>query len=163
MLTSLVSLQQGYVKKSEKSTKIVNTEGENLHIFWTNWRISMKVSGRMWLMIILKVTKYQGLSLSLSLSGENTFLEKPQGKVGETITKQSPQIYSRKIYIKEYPLINGAQKCTVVMFISKNPLFVSHSTRPCIEEEPLESPKPWTLHFSKYYLLQDLLWLSRFS
>ena len=89
-----------------------------------------------------KIPGSLSLSLSLSLSGENTFLEKPQGKVGETITKQSPQIYSRKIYIKEYPLINGAQKCTVVMFISKNPLFVSHSTRPCIEEEPLESPKP---------------------
>ena len=33
MLTSLLSLQQGNVKKSEKSMKIVNIEGENLHIF----------------------------------------------------------------------------------------------------------------------------------
>ena len=33
MLTSLVSLQQGNVKKSKKLVKIVNSEGENLHIF----------------------------------------------------------------------------------------------------------------------------------
>ena len=33
MLTSLVSLQQGNVKKSEKLMKIVNIEGENVHIF----------------------------------------------------------------------------------------------------------------------------------
>ena len=35
----------------------------------------MKFSGKMWLMIVLKVTKNQGFTLSL----ENTFLEKPQG------------------------------------------------------------------------------------
>ena len=33
MLTSLVPLQQGNVKKSETLMKIVNTEGENFHIF----------------------------------------------------------------------------------------------------------------------------------
>ena len=33
MLTQLVSLQQRNVKKSEKLMKIVNIEGENLHIF----------------------------------------------------------------------------------------------------------------------------------
>ena len=33
MLTSLVSLQQENVKKSEKLMKIVNIEEENLHIF----------------------------------------------------------------------------------------------------------------------------------
>ena len=32
-VTSLVSLQQANVKKFEKSMKIVNIEGENLHIF----------------------------------------------------------------------------------------------------------------------------------
>ena len=32
MLTSLLSLQQGKVTKSEKSMKIINIEGENLHI-----------------------------------------------------------------------------------------------------------------------------------
>ena len=31
MLTSLVSLSQGNVKKSKKSMKIVNMDGENLH------------------------------------------------------------------------------------------------------------------------------------
>ena len=35
----------------------------------------MRFSGKMWLAIILKVTKQQGFTLSL----ENKFLEKPQG------------------------------------------------------------------------------------
>ena len=59
MVTPLVSLQQGNVKKSEKAIKMVNIEGENLRIFWTTWGISMTFSGEMWLMMILKVTKKQ--------------------------------------------------------------------------------------------------------
>ena len=39
----------------------------------------MKFSGKMCLMIILKVTKKQGFTLSL----EDTFFEKPQGGGGE--------------------------------------------------------------------------------
>ena len=65
MLTSLVSWQHGYVKKSKKSTKVVNIEGKNIHIFWTTWGISTKFSGKMWLMIILKVSKNPGFTLSL--------------------------------------------------------------------------------------------------
>ena len=49
MVMSLVSLQQGNVKKSEKSMKIVTTRA-----------IAMKFSGKTWLMIILKVTKKEG-------------------------------------------------------------------------------------------------------
>ena len=45
------------VKKREKSVKMVNIEGENLHIFSKTWTISMKFSGKMWLMTILKFTK----------------------------------------------------------------------------------------------------------
>ena len=57
MLTSLVSLQKGNGKKSQKSRKIVNTEGENLHISGTTQRILMKFSGKLWLMTLLKVIK----------------------------------------------------------------------------------------------------------
>ena len=57
MLTLLVFLQQGNIKKSEKIMKIVNTDRENVHIFWTIWGLSIKFSGKMWIMIILKVTK----------------------------------------------------------------------------------------------------------
>ena len=67
-------------KIDEKSYPI---DGENLHIFWTTWRILMMTfSGKMWLMIILKLKlnkntkKKQGLILSL----KNTFLEKPGGE-----------------------------------------------------------------------------------
>ena len=35
MLTSIVLYD--YILKSKKSMKIVNIEGENLHIFWTTW------------------------------------------------------------------------------------------------------------------------------
>ena len=46
---------------------------ENVHIFWTTWGISMKVSEKMSLMIILKVTiKNKGFILSL----KDTFLKK---------------------------------------------------------------------------------------
>ena len=53
-----------------KLRKIVNTEKEN-RIFWTSWKNSIKFSGKMWLMMRLKVTKNQDFTLSL----ENTFLE----------------------------------------------------------------------------------------
>ena len=51
--------------------KIVNIDRENLDFFWTTREISMKFSGKMWLMIMLEVTKNQGFTLSL----EDTFLE----------------------------------------------------------------------------------------
>ena len=70
MLTSLVCLQQGNVEKSKKLMKIVNIDEENLQIFRTTQGISMKFSGKMYLMIILKIQKKQGFSLSL----ENTVL-----------------------------------------------------------------------------------------
>ena len=54
--------------------KIFNIDREILHIFWTTWRISTIFSGKIWHMIILKVTKIQGFTLSL----EDKFLEKPQ-------------------------------------------------------------------------------------
>ena len=65
MQMSLVSLQQGNVKKSEKSMEIVNIHGENLHIFWKTWGISIKFSAKMWIMLILKITKNQGFTFSL--------------------------------------------------------------------------------------------------
>ena len=52
-------------KNRGKLMKIANIDREILHIFWTTSGISMKFSGKMWLMIILKVTKGQGFTLSL--------------------------------------------------------------------------------------------------
>ena len=57
--------------------KIVDIDEENLNIFKTTWGVSMKLSWKKWLMIILKATKNQGFTLSL----EDTFLEKAQGGV----------------------------------------------------------------------------------
>ena len=53
--------------------EIANIDKEILHDFWTTWGISMKFSGKMWLLIKLKVTKNQGPTLSL----QDTFFEKP--------------------------------------------------------------------------------------
>ena len=72
-MTSLVSLKQGKVEKSEKSMKIVNIEGENLPISWTTWGMSMKFSGKTWLMIILKVTKNKGFTPSIEDWPPNLF------------------------------------------------------------------------------------------
>ena len=44
---------------------MANTDRKLLHIFWTTWGNSIKFLGKMWLMIILKVTKSQGFTLSL--------------------------------------------------------------------------------------------------
>ena len=75
MLTSLVYLQQENVKKSKKLIKLDNTDEENFHIFQTILGISMKLSGKTCLMIILKVTKKQSFIPPL----ENTVLEKQHG------------------------------------------------------------------------------------
>ena len=49
-----------YVKKSKKLLKIAeNRDRESLHIFWMTWEIPIEFSGKMWLMIILKVTENQ--------------------------------------------------------------------------------------------------------
>ena len=57
--------------------KLANMNKGNLYISWTTRGISMKVSGKMCLMIVLKVTEKQGFTPSL----ESTVLEKPQGRV----------------------------------------------------------------------------------
>ena len=54
--------------------KIAITDREILNIFWAIWGISTKISGKMWPMIILKVTKNQGFTLPL----EDKFFGKPQ-------------------------------------------------------------------------------------
>ena len=59
-----------------KSMKIANIDRQTLHNFWKTGGISMKFSGKMCLMTILKVTKNQGFTLYL----EDTFFGKPQGE-----------------------------------------------------------------------------------
>ena len=54
--------------------KIAHIAGK-IYIFWATWEILETFSGKMWLMIILKLKKKQGLILSL----KDTFLEKPEG------------------------------------------------------------------------------------
>ena len=92
MLTPLFFLQPVNVKKSETLAKIANIHEENLHIFWRTWRILIKFARKISLMIILKFTKNQGLTLSL----ENTILEKP--KFGSNWTP-SPSLFSIKSFV----------------------------------------------------------------
>ena len=48
---------------------MVNIETEILHISWTTWGTSIKLPGKMWIIMLLKVTKSQGFTLS----SEDTF------------------------------------------------------------------------------------------
>lgn len=43
-------------KQTKKYVKVVNIDEKNLHIFWTTAGISMKLSEKIWVMIILRVT-----------------------------------------------------------------------------------------------------------
>ena len=61
-------------QKIRKLMKIVNPDEENLHIFWTTCGVSLKCSGKMWIITILEVTKNQCYTISL----EDTFLNTPQ-------------------------------------------------------------------------------------
>ena len=54
--------------------KIANIDREILYNFWTTWGTSIKFSGKMCLIIILKVTKHQDLTLCL----EDIIFKKPQ-------------------------------------------------------------------------------------
>ena len=56
----------------------IDRERESLCIAWTTRRVSMNFSGKMWLIIIAKVCKSQGFTLSL----EDKFLERLQGGAG---------------------------------------------------------------------------------
>ena len=69
--------------------KIANIDREILHYFWTTWGISMKFSGKMYLMIILKVTKNQGFNLGL----EDTIFKKPQRQGGVKLPPPPPPPY----------------------------------------------------------------------
>ena len=51
--------------------KLVNVEEENIHIFGGTWGTLMKFSGKMCLMIILKVRENKDFTLSV----ENTVLK----------------------------------------------------------------------------------------
>ena len=56
-------------QKKKNRWKSINIDREIdreiLYIFWTTWGIAIKFSGKMWLMIMLRVTKNQGFTLSL--------------------------------------------------------------------------------------------------
>ena len=70
-----------------KLMKIGNIAREILYNYGKTWVISMKFSGKMCLMIILKVTKNCGFTLSL----EDTIFEKPQGGGGQFDKKERMQ------------------------------------------------------------------------
>ena len=86
MLTTLVYLQQGFVKKSKKLMEIVHMEEENLYIFQTTWDISMKFLGKMWLTINDNIKRHEKPGFTLSI--ENTFLEKQQKRGGVKLNPQ---------------------------------------------------------------------------
>ena len=60
----------------KKGITLVNIDEENLHIFWTAWGISMRFSGKMWLMTILKFTRKTWLQ---TISSTGTFRKMTEG------------------------------------------------------------------------------------
>ena len=60
--------------------KRADIDGEYLHIFWKTWEILITFSGKMWLMIILKLKFKKKQKQGLILSLKNTFLDKPGGE-----------------------------------------------------------------------------------
>ena len=93
--------------------KIINIDEENLHIFWIT---SVKRSVKMWLMIILKVTKYQGFTVSL----KDAFLKKPQAGGGVTLMV-------KKVIFEVFPFKNAFLK-----FISQKVDFQNCSLKKCL-------------------------------
>ena len=59
--------------------KVININVNNFNNFWTTWKNLIKLSKKMWLMIILKISKMYGFFLYVG----NTVLEKPQGPCGQ--------------------------------------------------------------------------------
>ena len=137
MLTSLVYLQQVSVKNSKKLTKILHINEENLHIFRMNWGISMNFSEEVWFMMILKVTKKQGFTLSLSRKDS---LEKEQGWGGE-VKLTLPAflglrvyrwnkcflILLRRQYCQRWIVFCETSRYVSSLFLSKTDLFLLHT------------------------------------
>ena len=79
--------------------KIANIETENLYIFWMIWEISMKLSGKMWFMIMLKaVTQKQRFTPTL----EDTFLGKRQGQVSLTLLPPPSSLFRVKVSVSAF-------------------------------------------------------------
>ena len=70
----------------------IDRERESLCIAWTTRRVSMNFSGKMWLIIIAKVCKCQGFTLSL----EDKFLERLQGGGGAGVKQTAPDFLELK-------------------------------------------------------------------
>ena len=78
-------MQQGKLKKSGKLMKIADIEEKNPSYFLNDLK---NFNGKMWIMIMLKITKKQGFVLSL----ESRLLEKPQG-----VSKWLPSVFRIKL------------------------------------------------------------------
>ena len=93
--------------------KIVNIDGKILHIFWKTWGISKKFSGKMWLMIILKVTKNQGFIISL----EDTVSENSQAGQLDTPSRFRVNMVANKIIYIKLCVRNLVIICTIFSWV----------------------------------------------
>ena len=98
--------------------KMVNIDAENLDIIWTNWGISIKFSGKMWLMVMLRVTKNQSFTLSL----DDTFLEKPQWGQTDSCSRLRVKINFLKLVSSErvrWSSLNQSYETRMMEFLAK--------------------------------------------
>ena len=121
-------------KKFKKLMKIVNIDKENVHSLRTTWGISMKFSGKMCLMIILKVTKCQGFTLSV----ENAGLKKNTAGVrGQNNPPAFSGLINSYISQDEISLVNYVLTLTNQVFL-EGPF----SRAPSPPPSPVVNPKP---------------------
>ena len=95
----------------------------------------MKFSAKMWLMIILKVTKKHGFTLSL----EDTFFKKPQGG----------GVHSRfrvKEHLSQWLLSFFNSNCTITEFLWTTRLLGKH----VLWETITETPKQWNILYCSF-------------
>ena len=132
MLTSLVSLQQRNVKKCEKSMKIVNIGGENLHIFWTTWGISIRLSGKTRLIS----HKKQGFTLLRKhIFGKTTGGGTGEGKLTPSLLRVKSLITFTKTFYHNHRRLIGYWLCLWIFHARKtNSPWISvwHSVMPTL-------------------------------
>ena len=93
--------------------KIVNIDGKIFHIFWKTWGISKKFSGKMWLMIILKVTKNQSFIISL----EDTVFENSQAGQLDAPSRFRVNMVANKIICIKLCVRNLVIICTIFSWV----------------------------------------------
>ena len=101
-----------------KLMKIANIDREVLHIFRTTWRILMKFSGKMFLVIILKLTRSQCFTFFV----EDAFLKNHRGVGGQIDPSSRFRDKEERSFVWFLLMIYGIFNFERMLLYSKNRL-----------------------------------------